>query len=87
MNYNARTMLEALKGTSNENTRESVKYILENKAMGPGGRLPQDLVEEGFFGDFLKAVWAGDYLAAYGAADFHNQRALRGIIAPDNERF
>jgi hypothetical protein len=80
MNSNARMMLEALQHSANENTRESARLILRNEAIGPKGRLPQELVTEGFFGDFLRAVYTGDYLAAFGAADCPNQEALLNIL-------
>lgn len=86
MNSNARLMLEALTHSTNGVTQDSAKAILEDRDY-PNGRKAEELATTGILGDFIKAVMTGDFLAAYGAADLYNQRALRSILAPDNDRF
>ena len=89
MNDNARTMLEALRASPNENTRGHAIDILEARKIpwAPEGVTAEMLALEGRLGDFLSAVMTGDYLLAYGAADIQNQQALRSILGPDNDRW
>lgn len=80
MNHNVMLMLEALRNSSNECTRASVRIILANEPVGPKGIPARDMAAAGFYGDFLQAVMTGDYLDAYGAADTSNQCALRSVL-------
>ena len=80
MNSNARTMLEALQHSANENTRESVRAILANEGVGEDQFTAQEVAVKGFYGDFIQAVMTGNFLAAFGAADCNNQDALLNIL-------
>ena len=80
MNSNAYIMLNALVHSANKNTAASAKAILANEPVGNRGLLAQDLAMDGFYGDFVRVVMLGDFLAAYGAADCHNQEALLNIL-------
>ena len=87
MNSNTRLMLEALRHSPNENTREHAIDVLEGRAIpfDSKGLGAEQLATTGILGDFLRAVMTGDFLAAYGAADLHNQRALRSILGISDE--
>jgi len=89
MNTNARIMLDALQHSANEGTRESATALVTGTKLpwAPEGRNAEEMATTGILGDFIKTVMTGDYLAAYGAADVHNQRILRGILGPDNDRW
>lgn len=80
MNANARTMLEALRHSSNANTREHAIDILEDRPVAFSPAKAEELAVAGILGDFLATVMKGEFLAAYGAADICNQAALRSIL-------
>jgi len=92
MNSNARLMLEALRNSSNENTRDSVGLILHATVMndtsvGNNPSVAESRAVAGFYGDFLRAVMTGDFIQAYGAADRSNQRALVAILGINDDRW
>jgi hypothetical protein len=89
MTSNTRLMLEALKHSSNESTQRSAKALLGEGILDWAPPLAdyEKLATTGRLGGLIVAVMTGDFLAAYGAADIHNQRALRSVLGPDNDRW
>ena len=72
-------MLEALRHSSNQNTREHAIDILEDRPVAFSTTKAHILASEGILGGFLQVVMSGDIKEALGRADHLNQWALKDI--------
>ena len=87
MNTNARVMLEALRLSANDNTREHAIDLLENRQIpwAPKGVTAEELAAKGRLGGLLQAVVSGDLHRTWCAADDLNKEALKDVI-PQGDR-
>lgn len=69
---NTKLMLEAIAVSGSDNCRATAQKIIAGTTT-----IEQ---EECYCGSFMKAVFSGDFLAAYAVADSENKLALKSIL-------
>jgi len=87
MNENAHKMLEALRGSANEATREHAIDVLEGRPIpfDSQGLGAVKLAATGNLGGFLQVVTTGNFREAWLKADILNRHALRTVVPIEDQ--